>query len=330
MKKNYNNLNLEQFIEEVKNLFKYLNDKNITFCEELKKHVYSEKDIKNKKDFYDRCNLFFKIRRNYKPASILSKSYWLSIGWNQTESTLKVSKLQKERSVINKEYWINKGLTEKETIIKIKNIQSINSKKRYEKYSKIELKKQSIWSKDFWIERGYSEKDAMEKYKSYNYACREFYKTDDEYNIIKSLISEKTKKFIKNNPEKYKSFFGSISKEELIFFKNIKIEGLNIFHKTFIINIKTDNRLNKGIVKYDGYLKLKEGIILIEYDGLYWHNQVYDDIKDDIALDIRPDIIGIIRISDEYFKNNKKELNNKLYESIKKIESKKSRRIKLY
>ena len=36
----------------------------------------------------------------------------------------------------------------------------------------------------------------------------------------------------------------------------------------------------------------------------YWHNQSYDEIKDSISLSIRPDILGIIRVSYERYKTN--------------------------
>ena len=72
------------------------------------------------------------------------------------------------------------------------------------------------------------------------------------------------------------------------------------------------------------------GIILIEYDGLYWHNQSYDNIKDDIVLDTRNDIIGIIRISDVKYKENNDKVIKKINYGIEEIKNKKINRIKIY
>ena len=63
---------------------------------------------------------------------------------------------------------------------------------------------------------------------------------------------------------------------------------------------------------------------------LYWHNQSYDEIKDSIVLDVRPDVIGIIRVSCEYFKQNKITIIKKLNNAINQIKSKECNRIKLY
>ena len=111
--------------------------------------------------------------------------------------------------------------------------------------------------------------------------------------------------------------FGSISKEEIEFFSFLVNESdLDIIHKEFIVNVKANDELDQGIVKYDGYLKTDDGIILIEYDGLYWHNQSYDEIKDRITLELRNDILGIIRVSCETFKRKKNKITNLIHESI--------------
>ena len=75
---------------------------------------------------------------------------------------------------------------------------------------------------------------------------------------------------------------------------------------------------------------MRGGIILFEYDGLYWHNQSYDELKDSVALELRHDILGIIRVSCEHFKTNKDKTIKLIKNAIKKIKSKESNRIKIY
>jgi hypothetical protein len=286
--------------------------------------------ITGKVSFIKKCSLFFKHQRNGKGVSKISKSYWISMGWSDSDSKSKVSDLQKARSVLVLDYWLSKGFTEEAAKEKIKEYQSNNSKKRYEKYTKEELRDQSVWSKQHWLNKGFSESDAEYEVSKRNYAKREFWNSGAEYEEIKKIIGKKTSAYIKENPEKYKSFFGTTSKEEIIFFSDLIKHNPLILHKDFIINVKESKELNQGIIKYDGYLKTDLGIILIEYDGLYWHNQAYDEIKDRLALEIRSDILGIIRISCKHYKTNRQKTLKLIKHGIKKIKSKESNRIKIY
>lgn len=320
-------------IEDLKKLIisKYpnVNKNNSELFNELFLYLQS-KEYKSKNQMNSYIGLFFKERRGNKGVSKISPSYWISLGWSEHNAKNLVSKLQRSRSHLTKEYWINKGLSDNDAILKIAEVQSNNSKKRFLKYSKDELSQQSVWSKAYWINRGLTENEAQYEVSKRNYAHREFWKSDEEYEAIKKIIGKKTSNFIKENPELYKNFFGSTSKEEIDFFNFISTLIPNILHKEFIVNIKNSEELEAGIVKYDGYLKTDDNIILIEYDGLYWHNQSYDEIKDSIVLNTRPDIIGIIRVSCEYFKQNKTTIIKKLSNAIKQIKSKECNRIKLY
>lgn len=320
-KNHFKNLVLEHFPN--------FNKDNVDYLNELFEFI-STKEIKGKVSFINECSYFFKTRRSGKGVSKISKNYWLSLGWSEEYAKLKVSSLQKSRSVLSLEYWINKGYTSDQANLKIKEYQSNNAKKKYEKYTKKELRLQSVWSKDFWLKKGLSNAEADYEVNKRNYGKREFWTSDLEYEEIKKIIGKKTSNFIKENPEKYKSFFGSVSKEEILFFEKLKLEICNVNHKQFIINVKESLELDKGIIKYDGYLKTNDGIILIEYDGLYWHNQAYDELKDMVALDIRNDIIGIIRISCNHFKTNSEKTIKLIKYAIEEIKSKKSNRIKIY
>ena len=70
---------------------------------------------------------------------------------------------------------------------------------------------------------------------------------------------------------------------------------------------------------------------MFEYDGNFWHDIEYDEIRDDIILSKRKDIIGIIRIGDIYFKgNNIEKIIKDIEYAIEDIKSKKCKRKLLY
>jgi hypothetical protein len=326
--KEYINPDLIEFKNLLIKHYPDLNVDNAQYILELYSFVYTDK-IKGMVDFNSKCQLFFKQFRNGKSHSFLSKEYWISMGHSIEYASNKVSESQKINSPLNKEHWLKKGFSENDAIIKIKEIQSNRSNLRYEKYTKEEISRQSTWSIDYWINKGFSKEDAIKKVHEKNYSCREFWNSDDEYNEIKKIISKKTSDFIKNNPEIYKSFFGSISKEEISFFKDISTHINNIKHIEFIVNIKKSKELEQGIIKYDGYFKDDDSLILIEYDGLYWHKQDYDEIKDKICLETRNDVNGIIRISCDAYKNNNKII-NLIQDAIRKIKNKECNRVKIY
>lgn len=327
---------LKEYIDPSYNEFKSLlerhyndiNFENSEFVNELFNYVYSKK-IKGIVDFKKACNLFFKDKRNNKSVSKLSIEYWNSRGYDKDYASKKISELQTSRSQLSESYWINKGFSKKEAIDLISKEQGRRSNLRYEKYTKEEISRQSVWSKEYWIGKGLSDENAMIESHKRNYGCREFWGSNEEYEAIKKIIAKKQAEFIKNNPDVYKSFFGSVSKEEINFFNEVMLNINNIKHIEFIVNIQASDELNQGIIKYDGYYKDNDSLILIEYDGLYWHKQSYDDIKDKICLTMRPDISGIIRISDNSYKNNNKTI-KLIKDAIKQIKNKECNRVKIY
>ena len=292
---------LKEYIKPTFELFKKLLEKhyndinfaNNEFINELFEYVYSKK-IKGKVDFTSECNAFFKTKRNNKPVSKYTIEYWNSRGHDDVHAAVKISELQSSISPLKESYWINKGFSREEALELISKEQGRRSDLRYEKYDNEQISRQSVWSKQDWLDKGFSEEDSIIESHKRNYACREFWNSDEEYNNIKKIIAKKQKEFIKNNPELYKSFFGSVSKDEVLFFDELKNAITNINHSEFIINVQKSNDLSQGIIKYDGYYKNNDSLILIEYDGLYWHKQEYDEIKDIVCLGIIYDISGII------------------------------------
>ena len=326
--KEYINPSYNEFKSLLEKHYNDINFENIEFVNELFNYVYSKK-IRGIVDFKALCGSFFKEKRNNKPVSKLTIEYWNSRGYDKEYAVNKISELQASRSQLSESYWINIGFSKEEAINLISKEQSRRSNLRYEKYTKEEISRQSVWSKEYWIDKGLSNEDAIIESHKRNYGCMEFWSSNEEYEAIKKIIAKKQAEFIKNNPEVYRSFFGSISKEETVFFNELIFNINNIKHIEFIVNIQQSDILDQGIIKYDGYYKDNDFLILIEYDGLYWHKQEYDEIKDNICLSIRNDISGIIRVSDHSYKNNNKTI--KLIENaIKQIKNKECNRVKIY
>jgi len=92
-----------------------------------------------------------------------------------------------------------------------------------------------------------------------------------------------------------------------------------------------EEKFNKKYVISDGYLKIGEEIIIFEYDDAYWHDIKYDEIRDETIFLVRNDIIGVIRIGENYFKNNNiDKIIKDIKYAIKDIKSKKYKRKLLY
>lgn len=123
-----------------------------------------------------------------------------------------------------------------------------------------------------------------------------------------------------------------ISKEEINFFDILNSFDLNILHKQFLVNISRCKCNDKNVKIYDGYLKTDNGIILFEYDGSYWHNEDNDKLYDDCVLDIRKDILAIIRYNDHYVKylTKLKDINKIKEDTINAIEEIKNNKKGIY
>jgi len=265
----------------------------------IKDKTYNQHELNND------ILLFFKLYRNKRgtPSSI---DYWLSMGWNYDQSIYFSSNHQKDASHWCKDYWINhKNTNDINANTNISKIQKLNSEKRKIKYTNEELKIFYPLCKEFWLHNGYSNTEAL--------LYRQYY---NPLNI-----------YLKNNihTRKFNNLLHQ-SKEEILFFEFIKNE--NFYHRPFHILIYDNQNTHRAV--YDGYYKDDNSLILIEYDGAYWHNEERDYIRDEKTLNLRSDVTGIIRIQCKYFKQNKETIIKQIYESIKTIKNSKENRIKLY
>jgi hypothetical protein len=230
-------------------------------------------------------------------------------------------------SIFNKNYYMHLGHSEEDAVTIVKNLQSENSKKRHLKYTKTEISKQSAWSIDYWLNKGLSKEDAEHEILKINYSSSIGYSKKDYIDILDN-ISQKTKNAHKRGD--YINSYNKVSKEEIDFFKKIS-SFLEVKHSTLFINVKNSKLTDKAGYSIDGYINTESGIIGIEYDGLYWHNIEKDDIRDNEIFSCRADIIGIIRISSRFFKNeNINKLKNDILNGINEIKSKKRKKIRYY
>lgn len=330
--KKIRNINEDNFLQILEEYHPKINFNNTQYLKEFYNFYISDGLPKTYVEFERKCRSYFKYKLgDLKSGSESCFGFWVSRGYSEEDSKEIVSKIQRNKSNLNIDYWVKKGYSKCEANKKVSELQSKNSKKRYKKYNKEELKSQSVWSYEYWTKKGYSLEDAKLEVHKRNAGKLECWGNEKDYQNHLKKLSKGLSTRLKENPELFygsKSNEISISKEELDFFKHI--EDLGIIHKTFKINTVLDEDISNNIILYDGYLKTNKGIILIEYDGLYWHKGDYDELKDLVCLKLRSDVLGIIRVSDKYFKNNKKQVKNDIKNGIEKIKDKECSKIRYY
>lgn len=332
----YNDIkDLDTFKEYILIQFPCININNVEFIDKLY-DIFKSETTKNMRLIYDNLSLYMKSLRNNRGASILSIDFWKSMGWTDlTKIKENISKEQKKRSKRCKEYYINRGYSEEESQKLLAEYQSTLSNIRHKKYTKDEIKNQSVWSLQHWINLGYSEDDAKQKIRQYNGSCIECYKDETQFYKNQQKKIDVIKINYRLNPEKYlKNHKQYSSNEESDFFNDISKEINEVKHEQFGINVqktKLYEIYDKSYIICDGYIKTNDGIIILEYDGTYWHDSEYDEIRDSVILEIRPDVLGIIRINDIFVrKNNIDTIKKEIEYAIKDIKSKKCKKRIIY
>jgi hypothetical protein len=324
--------NFEHFVSFIKERedCKNINYDNIEYLQEY--YNFMKDGCYTVVKMFNKLRDFVKLKRT-KRGSPVSKEFWVSYGWNFTDEELeiKLKTMQRERSIWSDKYWKNQGMCDD---IEIKNIisdyQKENSRKMLSKYTKDELSKRCHFGRKYWLDRGLSEEEVEIEIRKVNPSCVEFYENIESYHKRLNDISNELK--IRWVDGVYDNAFDNgknQSMEEINFFEYISdIEYIK--HIPFFMCIKN---LNNTRYVYDGYYKEIEGeIILIEYDGLFhtYHIKEEDDIRDENVFKNRKDIIGIIRVSNIYYKKIKEKIKKEIYESIEKIKNKKYQTIRLY
>lgn len=306
-------------------------------------------------------NINKKLRKIIKVTGTqLSKDYWLYRGFDDTYASEKISSLQKERSIRCENYYINKGYDSNEAKMMVSDKQRKYSlcgkgKVKYwldlgfddsqaEKIAKEFSRKSSVRCTEYWMSLGYSESEASKKVKEYNPSSEDFV---DYKNDIR-LYTEKIKRCKESGTNVWKnkntrdklihSFkFGKVrcksnSEDEMFNFLIDNVDN-RIKHEPYIVvipdNCEIDTQ-NAYFYSCDGYLELKNGVIIIEYDGVIYHDDERDTKRDDDILYLDKSIVGVLRIGQYYIKGG--DINNKikkLKDALQRIENSTETRIVL-
>lgn len=276
--------------------------------------------------------------------SITSIRFWTSRGFSEEYAKKEITKLQRPRSKRCVEYYTSKGYSLEEAKKLVTKNQSkccrfSKSLKDYWirlgysedvaiKISKDIATKRSVWAAAHWINLGYTEDDAKNKCLEYNPSSPQFKKYHKDLKLYAESLNRASIRA--QNRWKRCSYLGkkilavkegrvsgrSISKEECLLFDFlIKNINENIIHKAYVVAIPEDSStsLNTYFYACDGYLKTHEGnVIIIEYDGALYHQNKVDEIRDNDILMIDDNVLGILRISDKFFKDKTKTDDEKL------------------
>jgi hypothetical protein len=277
-----------------------------------------------------------KSLRNGKNSSVVSIDYWKSMGWDDvSDIKRRILYQQRRNSKRCAEYYISRGYSEDDAIKMVSGYQKKFTEIKNQKYSREELSQMSVWSVAYWIGLGFSEEESKKIIRKYNGSCKECYSDEQEYYRHIQKMSESKKALYIDNPDKFwRERTPYSSKEENVFFDNLSSFLSDVKHLHFGINVQNTmlcDVYNKQYIVCDGYIKCDNGIIILEYDGGYWHNMEYDEIRDKVIMSVRDDILGIIRVNDLYVKNNNIQSIKKAVEyAIKDIKGKKCTRRLLY
>ena len=307
-------------------------------------------------------NIIYNGEKSIK--SNLVVGFWTSRGFTEDYAKSVISEKQKVRSKRCEEYYITRGLSKddaKKSVSEWQTKTSLKSKssKDYwlnlgfdktdaEKLSSEYSSKRSVWAKSHWINLGYTEEEANKKILEYNPSSISFKNYQKDFGLYTRAIkkaSENAKERWKRDSYKNKKILAvkegrfsrkSVSKGECELFEFlIEFVDKNIKHEPYVVAIPEDSStsINTYFYACDGYLQTDYGnIIIIEYDGRLYHHKLTDEIRDSDILMIDEHVIGIIRISDSFFKDKKFlkiEKINKINESIQKIKNTTESRIML-
>ena len=101
-------------------------------------------------------------------SSLVSKSYWVSLGKSEEEASKIVSDIQKKRSPLCLEHWIDKGYSYEEANNKVSELQKERVKVKSEKYTNSDYRKSSVRCIEYYIERGQSFEEAKKSVRELN------------------------------------------------------------------------------------------------------------------------------------------------------------------
>lgn len=337
-----------------KKCFEVFNFDNIEYFKDIMDFVFDNKSTINQNEMLLGCQKYFS-RYNLR-YSTTSKEFFISRGYSEDDAINLASHTQKSRSFISLEHYKELGISEEEAKVIISQYQSKISSysKNTRKYwlnlgfdeeNALKLSKKcgrasSVRCDEYWIKQGYSPVDAHKKALEYNPSSETFIGYNGDATRVytkRKTQSEKKKSQWKSNAEKYAMALSKIrrgpqiSKEENECFEFLKYH-FDAVHEPYIVLIPDDyvGAINKYFYSCDGYVRVKNGVIVIEYDGVVYHNQELDLVRDSNILDIDKSIVGIIRIKQSF---KKKTVNDKIKlfaYGIQKIENSEESRVIIF
>lgn len=330
IKKYVTKFNFDNILPDVINDINY---DNKDFLKKLKENVFKDNLVLSiklfKKLVYENTVYLYKDPTKVGNSKLMI-SYWLSRGYDENFAKNKISELQKHNSPRSIQYYIDRGYSKNDAINKVSYIQYCNAIKS--KHTKeywlnkgfddetakslaMEIsRKNSVRSKIYWMNKGYSENDAIQKTLEYNgmsISCKKFKNNLKEFYYVRVKHANSIKKsLIKKYKEsdKYKlkeGYHNKISKAEIKCFNILKEWNSNVMHDPYLVLIPEDfdSMLNTYYYACDGYIEIDNNYIIIEYDGMPFHKEEHDIIRDGEILNIDKNILGIIRFKESYFKN---------------------------
>lgn len=307
----------------VKSLHEF-NFSDSSLYDELKRFVFGDEVCVTYKDFFEMAKRFI-IDVRGGVNSNLSEMYWESRGFCEDQYKSRITLTQRERSCRCIEHYLKKGYTEEDAKLALSKLQSSysvkgKSHKEYwidkgycsddaEMMAKEYARTISVRCDEYWRRRGYSDDEIERKKLEMNPSSVFFYDNVDEYISHFKKASEAVKK---SWASKYMNYcisgikegkFKSVSKsEKMIFDFLISNVNKNIKHEPYIVLIPEDRRkdtVNSYFYVCDGYLNVNGGVILIEFDGVMYHNSEKDEQRDYDILSIDRSVLGIIHIKQE-------------------------------
>ncbi len=290
----------------------------------------------------------------------LSVDYWVGRGFSEDYAKNKVSDLQKDRSYRCIEHYINKGYPESVAIEMVSDKQRKYSlcgkgKRKYwtdlgfddesaDKLAKEFSRKSSVRCVEYWMSLGYSETDAKQKINEYNPSSESFIAYRNGFRSYAEKIKKSKETCVNNwknkdireklvNSFKYGKLRTSSKSENEMFDFLINHVDSKIKHEPYLVVIPEDcKKETQNVYLYtcDGYLELKNGVIIIEFDGVIYHDDEQDIRRDDDILYLDNSIVGILRIGQYYLKcGNINDNIKNIKDALQKIENSTETRIVL-
>lgn len=338
----FNKFEILQYFKDINNFD--INLQNVPLVTEILNHIqipYGNISIlqlrEQLKQYF--CMKYPELQKKSRGFITCQPIYWIVRGYSYEEAIQKISINQKRNSPLSIDYYKNKNIDETEAVEIISTLQRKNascskstknywlklgySKEEATKQSQIFAAKRSVWSKEYWRNQGYTEQEAAQKCLEYNgmsSLCKKFHGSIEKFYKHMLDFSEKCKDryilkreqlyALKNNDEKIKSIsvgHGRISKQEIFCFEQLKRINPQIEHTPYIVAFPPDfiSLQNKICYICDGYLKIGDYYIVIEYDGAIgkYHDTKVDKIKSEEILMVDNMVIGVLRIQETLFKN---------------------------